>query len=168
MCVLHYQLNLMFDAQGHALKFPPLHVWIAVKDNDVQRVLTAGERSQINSKCRQTSLWQFADKLGQGKDQARGLTRSEWLTDYNCLGSRDGGVLPGYPVDATTGDDGAADATRPGDMEAGDGWVSPLTHSPNLRVGDSQVPRSTHLCSGADEACGAARIDDMTTREAVP
>ena len=34
---------------------------------------------------------------------------TKWLTDYNCLGSLDGGVLPGYPVDDTTGDDGNGD-----------------------------------------------------------
>merc|ERR1711924_451756 len=141
---------------GHAMKFPPLNVWIAVKDNDAQRFLSASERASINSYCRQTQLFQYADKLGKGKDTTKsGLIKSRWLTDYNCLGSKDAGVLPGYPVDNTSGDDGKAY-----DPTAGDGWVSPLTHAPNLRVGH---PGGIEAPCDGDAECGAGRIDDATT-----
>jgi hypothetical protein len=162
---------------GHAMKFPPLNVWVAIKDNDAQRDLTAAERAEINTKCRQTRLFQFADKLGSGSAQKKGLTKSRWLTDYNCLGSQDAGVLPGFPVSTESGDNGVGF-----DPNASDGWTSPLVNTPNLRVpapvytllttavsdGSDQITIARHQFKGNDqvvyESKGGAAIGGLTDK----
>ena len=117
---------------GHGMKFPPQPVYIAIKDNDRQRDQTIDEMKDVHASCRQTRLFQFADKTGSdsegsmtGWDAAStpgtsktGVLRTEWLVDYNCPTSgavrSDAGALPGFPVSTVT--PGAAGVMAPTDL----------------------------------------------------
>jgi len=132
---------------GDAMKFPPLNVWIAIKDNDAQSDMTT---SDTKSTCRQTTMFQFADAEGSGSGAVHGLRSSKWLTDYNCVpdqaGRLDGGVLPGYPVDTSL----------PPEPEPGVADPDGLT--PNVRVGTenmgfARIDGGAHLCATAEVFC---------------
>ena len=132
---------------GDAMKFPPLNVWIAIKDTDAQSDMTT---SDTKSTCRQTTMFQFADAEGSGSGAVHGLQSSKWLTDYNCVpdeaGRLDGGVLPGYPVDTSL----------PPEPEPGVADPDGLT--PNVRVGTenmgfARIDGGAHLCATAEVFC---------------